>query len=144
MNRPHGTNRHPHELLGAYADAELDAARTARVAEHLKVCTECARELALIRSLGGAMRDVVTAGGNRDVWPGVHRRLTRPIGWLLFATGAAVWLAMVVVEWFRHRELSWEWLAATAIGIGLALLFVGVLHEQYSDWKSTRYRDVEQ
>jgi anti-sigma factor RsiW len=135
-------NRHPHELLGPYADGELDAGQTARVAEHLKDCTECARELALIRSMGGAMRGMIATTEARDVWSGVHRRLTRPIGWLLFTAGIAVWAAMLVVEWFRHGELTWEWLALTAIGIGLALLLVGVLHEQYRDWKITRYKDV--
>jgi anti-sigma factor RsiW len=136
-------NRHPHELLGAYADGELDAGQTALVAGHLQECTECARELALIRSMGGAMRGMITAAPERDVWSGVHRRLTRPIGWLLFVAGFAVWAAMAVVEWFRHGELSWEWLSLTAIGIGLALLFTGVLFEQYRDWKNTRYRDIE-
>jgi anti-sigma factor RsiW len=136
-------NRHPHELLGAYADGELDAGQTALVAGHLQECTECARELALIRSMGGAMRGMIAAAPERDVWSGVHRRLTRPIGWLLFVAGVAVWAAMAVVEWFRHGELSWEWLSMTGIGIGLALLFTGVLHEQYRDWKNTRYRDIE-
>jgi anti-sigma factor RsiW len=136
-------NRHPHELLGAYADGELDAGQTAHVAGHLQECTECARELALIRSMGGAMRGTIAAAPERDVWAGVHRRLTRPVGWLLFVAGVTVWAAMAIVEWFRHGELSWEWLSMTAIGIGLALLFTGVLHEQYRDWKNTRYRDIQ-
>lgn len=135
-------NRHPHELLGAYADGELDASDTARVAQHLKGCTECARELALIRSMGGAMRTMVANTDARDVWGGVHRRLTRPAGWLLFVAGVAVWSAMAVLEWFRHRELTWEWLATTAVGVGIALLLVGVLHEQYREWKDTRYKDI--
>jgi anti-sigma factor RsiW len=135
-------NRHPHELLGAYADGELDPTETAHVAGHLQVCTECARELALIRSMGGAMRTMVGETRGAGAWDAVHTKLTRPVGWLLFVGGVAVWLAMAGLEWFRHRALTWEWLAATAIGIGLALLLVGVLHEQYRDWKATRYRDV--
>jgi anti-sigma factor RsiW len=135
-------NRHPHDLLGAYADGELDATETARVAGHLQGCTECARELALIRSMGGAMRTMVGTTESREVWGGVHRRLTRPAGWLLVVAGSVVWVAMAVLEWFRHRELSWEWLGATAVGIGLALLLVGVLHEQYREWKETRYKDI--
>jgi anti-sigma factor RsiW len=136
-------NRHPHELLGAYADGELAAEETARVAAHLTACTECARELALIRSMGGAMRGMLDTAPDRDIWAGVHRKLTRPVGWVLFTAGVAVWAAMLVVEWFRHGELSWQWLTATAVGIGLALLAVGVLHEQYRDWKTTRYKDIE-
>jgi hypothetical protein len=135
-------NRHPHDLLGAYADGELNAMETAGVAEHLQRCTECARELALIRSMGGAMRTMVGTTEGSEVWGGVHRRLTRPAGWLLVAAGSVVWVAMAVLEWFRHRELSLEWLGATAVGIGLALLLVGVVHEQYREWKETRYKDI--
>jgi anti-sigma factor RsiW len=135
-------NGHPHDLLGAYADGELDAAETARVAGHLQQCTECARELALIRSMGGAMRTMVGTTEARDVWGGVHRRLTRPAGWLLVTGGIAVWCVMMVLEWFRHGELTWQWLASTAVGIGVALLLVGVLHEQYREWKETRYKDI--
>jgi anti-sigma factor RsiW len=135
-------NRHPHELLGAYADGELDAAQMARVAEHLTTCTECARELALIRSLGGAMRTMVNSTGSRGIWDRVHRRISRPIGWLLIVAGAAVWVGLAVVEWYRTRELTLEWLAGSAVVIGLVLLAVGVAYEQYREWKETRYKDV--
>jgi anti-sigma factor RsiW len=135
-------NRHPHELLGAYADGELDAAATARVAEHLTTCTECARELALIRSLGGAMRTMVNDTPSRGLWNAVHRRITRPLGWLLIIGGAAVWTALAVVEWYRSRELTWEWLAGSAFVIGFVLLAVGIAYDQYREWKETRYKDV--
>jgi predicted anti-sigma-YlaC factor YlaD len=135
-------NRHPHDLLSAYADGELDAGETARVAAHLQNCTECARELALIRSMGGAMRTMVSESRGPDMWESVHRRLTRPAGWLLLVAGATVWCVMALLEWYRARELTWEWMASSAIGIGLALLLVGVLHEQYRDWKATRYKDI--
>jgi hypothetical protein len=135
-------NPHPHELLGAYADAELDAAQTARVAEHLTKCTECARELALIRSMGGAMRTMVNSTERRGVWDAVHRRLSRPIGWLLILAGLAVWTTLAVLEWYRSRELTWEWMAGSAVLIGVVLLAVGIGYEQYREWKETRYRDV--
>jgi anti-sigma factor RsiW len=135
-------NQHPHDLLGAYADGELDAARTAHVAGHLTKCTECARELALIRSMGGAMRTMVNSTESRGVWDAVHRRLSRPIGWLLILAGLAVWTTLAVLEWYRSRELTWEWMAASAVVIGVVLLAVGIGYEQYREWKETRYRDV--
>lgn len=136
-------NRHPLEMLGPYADGELDAASMTGVAEHLTECTECSRELMLIRTMGGAMRGMVGNSDGRDVWDQVHRRLTRPVGWLLFVAGVAVWVALLIVEWFRSRELTWEWMALSAVGIGLALIAVGVLHEQYREWRDTRYKDIE-
>jgi anti-sigma factor RsiW len=135
-------NQHPHELLGAYADGELDAAQTAQVAQHLTKCTECARELALIRSMGGAMRTLVNSTQSRGIWETVHRRLSRPIGWLLMLAGVAVWTTLAVVEWYRSRELTWEWMAGSAVVIGVVLLAVGIGYEQYREWKETRYRDV--
>jgi anti-sigma factor RsiW len=133
---------HPREQLTAYADGELDRSAAAEVEEHLTRCTECARELAIVRSLKGAMKDMQSSGRERDLWSGVHRRLTAPAGWLLIAAGVAVWIVLAAVEWFR-QELTIEWLAASALLIGLALLLIAVGHEQYRQWKSERYKDVE-
>jgi hypothetical protein len=135
-------SRHPHDMLGAYADGELDAARTAQVASHLTVCTECAREVALIRSMGGAMRTMIGDTKGRGVWDAVHRRLSRPIGWALIIAGVVVWVALAVLEWYRSRELTWEWMGGSAIIIGIVLLAVGIGYEQYREWQETRYKDV--
>lgn len=135
-------NEHPLEAISAYADGELSGAERERVERHLAGCTECARELALIRSMGDAMarqREAET----RDLWPGVHRRITQPIGWVLVVAGVVVWLALAIMEWFRAGELTPQWLASTAIGIGLALLVVGVAHQQYREWRESPYKDVE-
>jgi anti-sigma factor RsiW len=137
------TLTHPRDLLGAYADGELNADETRRIETHLAACTECAREVALIRNLGGAVRNSIKVEPQRSVWDGVHRRLTRPLGWVLVVAGTAVWLALAVLEWFRAGELTLEWLGATAIAIGVVLLAVGVGYEQYREWKETRYRDIE-
>ncbi|HET9452951.1 MAG TPA: zf-HC2 domain-containing protein [Gemmatimonadaceae bacterium] len=135
-------NEHPLEAISAYADGELSGAERERVERHLAGCTECARELALIRSMGDAMarqREVET----RDLWSGVHRRITQPIGWVLVVAGVVVWLALALTEWFRGGELTPQWLATTAVGIGLALLVVGVAHQQYREWRESPYKDVE-
>lgn len=135
-------NEHPLEAISAYADGELSGAERERVERHLAGCTECARELALIRSMGDAMarqRETET----RDMWPGVHRRITQPIGWILVAAGVVVWIALALTEWFRQGTITPEWLASTAIGIGVALLAVGVGHQQYREWRESPYKDVE-
>jgi membrane protein YdbS with pleckstrin-like domain len=79
----------------------------------------------------------------RDLWSGVHRRLTRPAGWLLIIAGVLVWAVLAVVRWFRS-ELTVEWLSATAVLIGLALLLLSLGYEQYRQWKNDRYKDVHQ
>lgn len=130
--------------ISAYADGELSAADATRVERHLASCTECARELALIRTMGEAMiQETKAAGDGRDLWPAVHRRITQPIGWILTVAGVAVWAALAIVEWFRTGELTLQWLATTAIGIGIALIAVAVSHQQYREWRSSPYKDVE-
>ena len=134
---------HERERLTAYADGELDPGAAAEVERHLAGCTECARELALVRRLKGAMRDMQLNATDREVWKGVHRRITRPAGWLLIIAGAAVWVVLAAIQWFR-QELTLEWLAASAVITGLLLLLLSIGYEQYRHWKSDRYKDVEQ
>ncbi|CAN5683426.1 MAG: zf-HC2 domain-containing protein [Gemmatimonadetes bacterium] len=131
---------HPRARLSAYLDGELPADEAAAVERHLKACTECARELAIMNQLGGAMR--IPIANHRSVWDGVHRKITRPVGWLLLLAGSALWAALVLIAWWR-AELTMEWIAVTGIGSGLLFLTIGIAHEQYREWKSTRYKDVE-
>ena len=79
---------------------------------------------------------------HRSVWDEVHRKITRPVGWLLLLAGSALWAALVLVAWWR-AELTVEWIAVTGIGTGLLFLIIGIGHEQYRDWKTTRYKDVQ-
>lgn len=133
---------HPTELLGAYADGELPREAAARVERHLEGCTECGRELALIRTLGGAMREMETGDPPRSTWERVHGRITRPVGWMLLVAGVAVWAGIAVAAWFR-QALTLEWLAATAVAVGVAMLLVGIGYEQYREWRTSPYRDIE-
>lgn len=133
---------HPSELISAYADGELTPEDRRQVENHLRLCTECTRELALIQSLGGAMK-AMSPHRHRSVWEGVHRRITFPIGWVLLVAGLGVWVALAIYEWFRQGALTAEWLAATAIIVGLVLLLVGVAYEQYREWKETPYKDIQ-
>jgi anti-sigma factor RsiW len=134
-------NEHPHEALSAYADGELPPERALAVERHLEDCTECARELSIIRTMGGAMRQG-TKAAETGVWEGVHRRITRPIGWILVTAGAALWVVLITVAWFR-QALTPEWVAATAVAVGLAMLAAGIGYEQYREWKDSPYKDIE-
>jgi anti-sigma factor RsiW len=131
---------HPRERLSAYLDGELPPEESAAVERHLNRCTECAREIAIINQIGGAMRMPLAEG--RSVWNEVHRKITRPVGWLLLLAGSALWAVLVLIAWWR-AELSMEWIALTGIGTGLIFLMIGIGYEQYREWKNTRYKDVE-
>lgn len=134
---------HPLERISAYADGELDAESARAVEAHLAVCTECARELSLIRAMGGAMKASLERPPAESTWSRVHRSVTRPAGWLLVLGGVAVWTGLALVEWFRAGTPTLEWLATTAAGVGLALLGAGIAYEQYRAWKDEPYRHVE-
>jgi anti-sigma factor RsiW len=133
---------HPGPLLSAYADGELDAAQRADVEAHLAVCTECKRELSMIRTLGGAMREARSESGAASVWSAVDRRINRPFGWILVVAGVLVWAGLAVRAWAREA-LTLEWIAVTAVVVGLAMLALGVGVEQYREWKRSPYKELE-
>lgn len=135
-------DRHPEERLSAYADGELPPEEAAAVEDHLEACTECRRELAVIRGMGEAMSETGTTAG-RSVWESVRRRIVALGGWLLVVAGLAVLAALAAVEWLRSGSLTPEWLATTAVAVGLGLVAVSIGWEQYREWKHSPYRDVE-
>jgi anti-sigma factor RsiW len=131
---------HPRAELSALLDGELEPQHAAQLERHLRECTECTRELAIMRELGGAMRTM--SARRRTVWDGVHRRITRPAGWVLVVIGFAVWAGLALLRWWR-AELTLDWLAATGVAAGLVLIFISLGYEQYRDWQETRYKDVQ-
>jgi anti-sigma factor RsiW len=133
---------HPVDMLSAYADGELTAAERLRVEDHLERCTECRRDLALIKTMGTAMRNVESNAGT-DVWNGVRSRIVRSIGWALVLGGVMLWIVLAAVAWFREA-FTLEWLASTAVGVGLLVLLVSIGLEQYQEWKTSPYKNIQQ
>ena len=77
------------------------------------------------------------------MWRTVERRITYPLGWILVVAGLSVWAVLALMEWFRGGSLSLAWLATTAVGIGFALLLTGVGIEQYREWRTSPYKDLQ-
>ena len=89
------------------------------------------------------MKAGLEADPNGSVWMRVHRRLTTPVGWLLFVGGLATWTVLALIEWFQAGELSVRWLATTGVGVGVVLIGAGIGYEQYRAWKMEPYKNVE-
>jgi len=135
-------SEHPTEKISRYADGELPPEEARAVAVHLERCSECRRELALIRTVRKAMRNAETKVEG-SVWEGVRRRIVGPAGWLLATAGAVILAALAAVEWFREGSLTLEWFATTALAVGFGLLMASIGWEQYREWKTSPYKDLE-
>ncbi len=132
-----------HEALMRYLDGEVSVEERTIIETAVASSTELQRDVAIF----GAMKEglqAMTFDLDRDdsVWGAVHRRLTRPVGWLLVAGGFAVWAAYGSYLYLVSAIDPWEKLATSAIGVGILLLFVSVIYERYKEWLVDPYRDV--
>jgi anti-sigma factor RsiW len=138
-------NEISHEMLMRYLDGELPPEERRRVEGAVERSTELRRELAIYRTLHEDLATIsFEAKATRgSVWEGVHKRLTRPIGWLLLATGIVAWLIHAVYVFTTSAGPSWEKLATSAVVIGILLLFASVIHERYRELLTDPYRKIE-
>jgi anti-sigma factor RsiW len=132
-----------HEELMRYIDGELPAERAGAVEAALATDTELRREYEIfrrmkgdLRAMGAEMRMPATA------WDVVNRRLTRPVGWILFVVGLAVWVGYAVYAFVTGPEAMWEKLAIGAVVIGVGMLFLSVVIDRLRDLKTDPYREI--
>jgi ferric-dicitrate binding protein FerR (iron transport regulator) len=133
-----------HEELMRYLDGELPAERAGAVEAALETDTELRREYMVFRrmksdlgEMGRDMRTPVTA------WDAVNRRLTRPVGGILFVGGLAVWLAYAAYAFITGPEALWEKLAIGAVVVGLGMLFLSVAIDRLRDLKTDPYKEIQ-
>jgi anti-sigma factor RsiW len=135
------------ETLMRYLDGELSPTERTALEERLEGSTELQRELAIYRALQEDFAQLTfrDPGGRRapSVWMAVNRRLTRPVAWLLVATGLTAWFAHAVYTYLNSPAPSWEKLATSAVVIGILLLFATVIHDRVREWRTDPYREVE-
>jgi anti-sigma factor RsiW len=133
------------EMLMRYLDGELSPEERRKVEARLESSTELRRELALFRSLHEDLSGIRLKAGplGRSIWGAVHRRLTRPVGWLLVVLGATAWTVHAAYVFLTAPTPAWEKLATSAIVIGILLLFASVIHERWRELATDPYRDVE-
>jgi anti-sigma factor RsiW len=97
-------------LIGLFADGELDPQRADAVASHLANCPACAANLAAIRELGNAVRQLSVPAVPADLWDRIASQISRPAAagtirsWrdstgLRYAMVAVLLAAAVVANW---------------------------------------------
>lgn len=133
-----------HDELMRYLDGELPHERAREVEGALETSTELRREYVIFRQLKA---DLQTMGANmrpeHTVWDSVNRRLTRPVGWILFLLGAVIWVAYGVYTYLTGGEALWEKLATSALVVGLAMLLVSALVDRWRDLKTDPYKEIQ-
>lgn len=133
-----------HETLMRYLDGELPAEDRRRVAAHVSGCGECRRELTMQREIKTSLAASAESGvPEESVWASVHGRLTRPLGWGLLVSGAALWAGWAAYLFVTSDAHLVGKLAIGAVVVGVALLLVAVGAERYRDWKTDPYREIE-
>lgn len=131
------------EELMRLLDDELEARRAGEVRSHLERCAECRREYEVFGALKRDMTGLAPAAGGRSVWLDVHQRLTRPVGWILFLAGMALWTMWAAYAFVTAPGELVEKLAVGAIVIGLLMLLVSVIAERLAEWKTDPYRHIQ-
>ncbi len=133
-----------HDELMRYLDGELAPDRAREVANALETSTELRREYVIFRQMKA---DLQTMGASmetrRTVWDSVNRRLTRPVGWVLFLVGAVIWVAYGVYAYLTGGEALWEKLATSAVVVGLVMLLISALMDRWRDLKTDPYKEIQ-
>jgi anti-sigma factor RsiW len=127
-----------------FLDGELPPEEVARVQAALRVSTELQRELriyeAIREDVGGLTYD---PPAHRSVWDGVERRLTRPVGWILFVTGAILWMAYGAWVFATSAADPIEKLAVGALAVGFLILLGSTVSERIREYRHDPYRDIQ-
>ncbi len=137
------TEQVSHEDLMRYLDGEATPEERAQIDGAIANSTELQRELAIFRSMKGDLQAMTFGLANdHSVWGAVHRRITRPLGWLLVAGGFLTWALYGSYLYLASAIDVWEKLATSAIGVGILFLFGTVIYERRKEWITDPYRNV--
>jgi anti-sigma factor RsiW len=117
-------------MIGPWLDGELEPADARAVELHVTTCEACAREMADLRALSGAIRDEMPPLAAPDA---LRTRITETVG-VLDAGGLPVSQAAGGVDTFvigrRPPRMVPQWLAAAAffVVVGAAAWMLGVAY----------------
>jgi hypothetical protein len=133
----------PEELM-RYLDGEMAPDERERVDREIETSTELQREIAVYRDLKSDIQSLQfqRSPHQASVWDKVNTQLNRPIGWVLFVGGLAVWMTYGAWVFSTSSVSPWEKLGTGAIAIGVLMLLTSVIWERYRDWETDPYKDV--
>ena len=137
------TEQVSHESLMRYLDGEAAPEERARIDAALADSTELQREIVIFRTMKSDLQ-AMTFGlaADQSVWGAVHRRITRPLGWIMLIAGFVTWGAYGSYLYLSSAIDGWEKLATSAIGLGILFLFGTVIYERRKEWLTDPYRNV--
>ena len=132
-----------HESLMRYLDGEAAPEERARIDAAVADSTELQRDLVVFRTMKNDLQ-AMTFGLAKDqsVWGAVHRRITRPLGWILLSVGFLTWTLYGSYLYIVSAIDPWEKLVTSAIGLGILFLFGTVIYERRKEWLTDPYRNV--
>ncbi len=137
------TEQVSHESLMRYLDGEAAPEERARIDAALADSTELQREIVIFRTMKSDLQ-AMTFGlaSDQSVWGAVHRRITRPLGWIMLIAGFVTWSVYGSFLYLSSAIDVWEKLATSAIGLGILFLFGTVIYERRKEWRTDPYRNV--
>ncbi len=137
------TEQVSHESLMRYLDGEAAPEERARIDAAVAESTELKRELVVFRTMKSGLQAMTFGLANdQSVWGTVHRRITRPLGWILLSAGFLTWVLYGSYLYIVSAIDLWEKLATSAIGVGILFLFGTVIYERRKEWLTDPYRNV--
>ena len=137
------TERMSHEGLMRYLDGEAAPEERARIDAALADSTELRKDLTIFRTMKSDLQAMTFGLANdHSVWGVVHRRITRPLGWILLSVGFLSWILYGSYLYLVSAIDSWEKLATSAIGLGILFLLGTVIYERRKEWLTDPYRSV--
>jgi len=132
-----------HENLMRYLDGEIAPEERARIDAAVANSTELQRDLVVFRTMKNDLQAMTFGLANdQSLWGVVHRRITRPLGWLLLSAGFLTWILYGSYLYIVSAIDPLEKLATSAIGLGILFLFGTVIYERRKEWLTDPYRNV--
>ncbi|HZL85995.1 MAG TPA: zf-HC2 domain-containing protein [Candidatus Krumholzibacteria bacterium] len=120
--------RHVDDLLGAYVDAELDAAARAGVETHLRACATCRRDLEALQSLQATLRHLEVPDPGQGYWAQFSPRVLERLGDAATqaSDGGPMPLLERLARWFLPQgRLAWPRFAGAFAGVML-VTYIGM------------------
>ncbi len=132
--------------LARYVDDELQGEERTRFEAHLAICTECARDVAVFRSLKGELKAMgltkpPVPGGS--IWDSVNRQIARPTGWVFLVIGFVLYLVYAVYTFIQSPMNLIERLIVGFVVAGFLILLASVGWERIRDYRTDPYKGVE-